>query len=284
MCQKIELPLIGIPLFGYGFMILLGFLTASWLCRREAEKRGLPGEKIFDLMIFIVLAGVVGARIFYVVQFYDEFFSGEPWYKVFAIWTGGLVFYGGFLAAFFAGWWYLKRNKLPVLRVLDTCAAFLPVGMAFGRIGCWLNGCCWGWRCKEYLPELLNRFPVESAIYQAHLASGYVSRAAEKTASVQPIQLFDSMHSWVIFLLLWWNLRCKHPEGTVTFLFVVLYGMGRFTLELLRGDHHVVYGTITVSQGISLAMIAGGIAGIVWAYRRKRAGTDPVGKTEPQRA
>ena len=131
-------------------------------------------------------------------------------------------------------------------------------------------------------PRTVQRFPVESAIYQAHLASGYAGRAAERTDPVQPIQLFDSMHSIVIFLLLWWNLRSKHPDGTVTFLFVLLYGMGRFTLELLRGDHHVVYGTITVSQGISLAMIAGGIAGIVWAYRRKGSGTDSIAATEPQ--
>lgn len=275
MFQKIVLPG-GIPLFMYGFMILIGFLLASFLCRREAEKRGLPKDKIMDFAVFLILAGIVGARVFYVVQFWDDYFAEAPWYKVLAIYEGGLVFYGGFIAAFLTGAWYLWHNKLPVLDVLDTCTPFLPVGMAFGRLGCWLNGCCWGWRCSDYLPDFVNRFPESAPAYQHQAALGYIAAGADRALAVQPTQLFDAAHSFVLFLLLWWNLRQSHPKGVVTFLMVAMYGTGRFVIEVLRGDHQIMYDHLTVSQTISLLTLGIGLTGLFGMMKNRKKTLSPA--------
>ena len=264
MCQKLVLPGIGVPLFAYGIMILLGFLAACFLARREAARRGLDQDKILDLGVFVVLSDVIGARVFYICQFYEEHFAGKPWLEYVAIWQGGLVFYGGAIVAFFTGGAYLWWHKLPVLTTLDTCAPFVPIGMAFGRIGCWLNGCCWGWRCSDSIPSILCRFPEGSPVYVHQAECGLVD-SATRSLSVHPTQLYDSLHSFLIFGLLWWYLRRGPAQGATTALFVTAYGLGRFFVEVLRGDHIRTVTGLTVSQNLSVLMVLAGAAGLVAA-------------------
>ena len=267
MCQKIVLPVVGIPLFAYGAMILLGFITACLLAQREAERHGIKRERILDFSVLVVLAGVVGSRLFYVIQFYDEHFRYAPWYEVFAIWKGGLVFYGGAIGAFAAGWWYLKRHKLPALKILDVCIPFVPIGMGFGRIGCFLNGCCWGSRCTAAFPAFLSRFPPGSPVNVDQLEHGFI-REGQRTLPVHPWELYDSFHSFVLFGLLWWYARSGPPRGAVTSLFLTLYAIGRFFLDGLRGDHRPTFTGLTVSQNISVVVFAVGVAGLVVSHLR----------------
>jgi phosphatidylglycerol---prolipoprotein diacylglyceryl transferase len=271
MCSKFVLPVLGIPLFGYGFMILLGFLAASFLCSREAARRGLPRDRVIDLAVFVVLAGVVGSRILYVLQFWNESFRNAPWWSLFAVWEGGLVFYGGFIPAVLVGAWYLRRHRMPVLRTLDTLAPFAPLGMAFGRIGCWLNGCCWGMRCQDFLPEFLTRFPPGSPVHTAQHAAGLCAADA-RALPVHPTQLYDSAHSFMLFGLLWWFLRRKPADGLATFLLLTMYGAGRFVIEGLRGDHRMTATGLTLSQNASIAVVVAGIIGIAVVGARKGGG------------
>ena len=275
MCSKIVLPVLGIPLFAYGFMILLGFLAASFLCAREAARRGLPKDRVIDFAVFVVLAGIVGARVLHVVWFWEESFARAPWWSVFAVWEGGLIFYGGLITALPVGMWYLRRHRLPVLRTLDTCAPFVPVGMAFGRLGCWFNGCCFGRRCQDFLPEFLTRFPPVSPAHAAQDTLGLCA-ADERALPLHPVQLYDGAHSLALFLLLWWMLRSKPADGVVTGLLLALYGAWRFAIEGLRGDHRLSATGLTLSQNVSVAVFAVGVAGVVFAVRaaRARAGKD----------
>ena len=274
MYQRIELPLLPFPIFSYGLLILLGFMTATFLCQREAARRGLARERVMDFGVWGVLAGVVGARVFYVVQFWEESFAGRSWFRLLAIWEGGLVFYGGFLTALLVGGWYLWRHDLPVVRVLDTCAPFVPVGMAFGRIGCWLNGCCWGWRCSAAMPAFLTRFPPGSPAHGAQVDAGLIDAGAARALPLHPTQLYDAGHSLLMFVLLWWYLRKNPPDGAPTLVLLVLYGVGRFCLEWVRGDHIVTFTGLTVAQNISLAMVAAGFAGLTCLGLRRRCATD----------
>ncbi|HAK94826.1 MAG TPA: prolipoprotein diacylglyceryl transferase [Planctomycetes bacterium] len=270
MCSKIVLPVLGIPLFGYGFMILLGFLLGSFLCAREAERRGLAKDRVIDFAVFVVLAGIVGARVLHVAWFWEESFKDAPWWSVFAVWEGGLIFYGALISGVPVGIWYLRRHRLPVLRTLDTCAPFVPVGMAFGRIGCWLNGCCFGLRCQDFLPEFLTRFPPGSPAHAAQEALGMCG-ANERALPVHPVQLYDSAHSLALFALLWWMLRTKPADGVTTFLLLAMYGAWRFVIEGLRGDHRLSATGLTLSQNVSVAVFLMGVAGIVLAVRAARA-------------
>ena len=260
MCQKIVIPGLGIPLFAYGFMILCGFLLATFLLHREARRRGLPADKLIDFAVWLVLSGVVGARVFYIIQFWGEQFKGRPWYEVFAIWRGGMVFYGGVLLAIAVGAWYLRRHRLPVWDVLDTAAPFVPVGMAFGRMGCFLNGCCWGWRCAADYP-LAVRFPPGAPVNAAEVELGFIGEGA-RTLPVHPWQLYDAAHSLLMFALLWFYLRRNPARGAPTALFLLLYGIGRFVLDGFRGDHRPTFTGFTVSQNISVVLVVCAVAGL----------------------
>ena len=281
MCQKIVIPALGIPIFAYGFMILCGFLISTYLLTREGKKRGLPPEKLLDFAVWLVLSGVVGARLFYVVQFWGEEFSGKPWYKIFALWEGGMVFYGGVLAGLAFGLWYLMRHKLPLLDVLDIAAPFVPIGMAFGRMGCFLNGCCWGWYALSSFP-LAVCFPPGTPIHAAQVKLGFVEEAS-RTLPVHPWQLYDACHSLLMSCLLWIYLKRGPARGCVASLFLLLYSLGRFVLDGFRGDHRPTFTGLTVSQNLSVGIFILALGGFVLAYiisKGKRADREEV-KSRP---
>jgi phosphatidylglycerol:prolipoprotein diacylglycerol transferase len=150
--------------------------------------------------------------------------------------------------------------------VLDTCAPFVPIGMAFGRIGCWLNGCCWGWRCAGAVPPVLSRFAPNSPVHGHQVALGFIEGTG-RTLPVHPVQLYDCAHSFLLFGLVWWYLRRDPPPGATTCLFLGLYGVGRFCLETLRGDHRYTLTGLTVAQNLMLLLIVGGFTGLVLSHR-----------------
>ena len=136
-----ELPLPGgrtLPIHGYGFMIVVGFLILTWIAGREARRRGLP-EFVFDLGLSMLLMGFLGGRIFYYIEYYDEQFAHLPKTEFFKIWKGGLVFYGGAIGGVVGALGYIALRKLPLLPCLDIAAIGCPIGMAFGRLGCFLK-------------------------------------------------------------------------------------------------------------------------------------------------
>jgi len=136
----------GITLYGYGVAMCLGFLAAILWAARRAKRDGQPPEVIYNAALCCFFGGVFGARAFYFVQNSGQFPS--LWDLV-RIWEGGLTFYGGFLLATLAVIVYLKASRRPVLYWLDVIAPSLALGLAFGRVGCFLNGCCYGDVCRH---------------------------------------------------------------------------------------------------------------------------------------
>lgn len=131
-----------IPIYGYGMMLFLAFLVTSWFAARRARKEGIAPQHLQDLAIWLFVSGIAGARLTYMIQY------GVPIWRFFQIWQGGLVFYGatiggalGFFAAYFL---IVRRHRLSVLKLADIIAPCVAIGLALGRVGCLLNGCCWG--------------------------------------------------------------------------------------------------------------------------------------------
>ncbi len=145
----------GWPLHSYGLMLAVGFYAAYFVARRMARKEGLDPKHLLDILLLAAALGIVGSRVFYVVQYSDRV---DGFLDMFAIWKGGLVFYGGVIAAVIGLAVYVRVKKLPAWRVADAAAPALMVGVMFGRLGCFLNGCCWGAVCDEQYP-LAVRFP-----------------------------------------------------------------------------------------------------------------------------
>ncbi len=255
--ELFRIPWLDLPIYGYGMMVLIGFLAGYLFVLRGSRREGIPAEKVQDLPIWMVLSGLLGARIFYFFQFYETEFNAGRWTRFFKIWEGGLVFYGGVILASLAFLLFCRRGKLPLLEMLDVMAPALAIGLGFGRIGCFMNGCCWGRECAPDFP-LAVRFPAGSPPATLENASAWI----------HPSQLYSSANAFLLALLLWAVWRRRPLPGTVIGLLSLGYGISRFVLEGIRGDHGVEPGEWTVGQTISSIAVAIGVGILAWIRLR----------------
>jgi phosphatidylglycerol:prolipoprotein diacylglycerol transferase len=184
-----RIPWLDVPIYGYGMMLFLALLACTWLASRLARREGIAPERIQDLAIWVFVAGIVGARLTFLIQYHelDPDRPGETFVKFFKLWEGGLVFYGslvggflGYLAAYFV---FLRKYRIPALRVADVVAPCAAVGLAIGRVGCLLNGCCYGnvVTCEQCYPHL--HFPLSSpARLDRDRSLGLVARGLQTAA------------------------------------------------------------------------------------------------------
>lgn len=187
---------VGLPIRSYGVMVLLGVLSGVWLATHRARRMGVDPDKILSLATRMFFFGFLGARLFYVIEFWDDQFAHnnlrQTLIAIINFTEGGLVVYGSLIGALLAAWLYLRRQKLPILAISDLIAPSLLLGLAFGRIGCLLNGCCFGSICDTPLAITFPRTSssvrgaAESPPFQFQLQSGQlhgVRVAADSTGS-----------------------------------------------------------------------------------------------------
>ncbi|MBI4600688.1 MAG: prolipoprotein diacylglyceryl transferase [Planctomycetes bacterium] len=253
-----EIPLPGglkLPIHGYGVMIVLGFLLACHLSAREARRRHLP-DFVYDLGLVMLLSGLLGGRLLYYVQHFEAEYADKSYLEFFKIWRGGLVFYGGAITGFVGGLVYCIKKGLPVSDCLDVTSPGVPVAMAFGRLGCFLNGCCYGDLCDPSYPFGVC-FPTDSPAAELQRSQGLLDPALASAAlPIHPTQLYQAGHDLLLAALLFGLLRRGYfPRGGGIPLLFMLYGMGRFWLEILRGDNLPTFTGLTLSQNISLALL-----------------------------
>jgi phosphatidylglycerol:prolipoprotein diacylglycerol transferase len=275
----VRIPLPGgedLPVHSYGLMIVLGFFLLIWVSSREARRRGLP-DFVYDLGLVMLLCGLLGGRIFYYALNWQEQYRNESLLEFFKIWKGGLVFYGGALGGLLGGLVYLWRKRLPLADCLDVAAVGAPIGMAFGRLGCFLNGCCFGGPSgPDYVFGVV--FPRGSPAWESQLAAGWLSSRASPALAVHPVQLYQAVHDLLLFGLLYAYLR--RPEairGAGMPLLIFLYGVGRFQLEFLRGDQIPTATTgLTVGQNVSIGLVV--LSGAALGALLRRASREPVAR------
>jgi phosphatidylglycerol:prolipoprotein diacylglycerol transferase len=163
----------GIPIRGYGVLMLLGVVAGVAMATYRARQMGVDPEIIFSLAFVLFITAIAGARVFYVIQYWDKQFKadtlGETVGNVLNVTQGGLVVYGSLIGGLAGGIWYLRRHKLPILAIGDMVAPSLLVGLAIGRIGCLMNGCCYGGVCEQ--PWAIT-FPYFSPPYHEQLEAG----------------------------------------------------------------------------------------------------------------
>jgi phosphatidylglycerol:prolipoprotein diacylglycerol transferase len=236
-------------LYSFGLMVILGFGAGLWLATRLARRRGLPGDAFLDAAVVILFAGVIGARLLFVGLNWSEY--SRNILEVTALWRGGMSFHGGVIAGVLAGAWYLRRHRLPVAAMADTAAPGLALGYAIGRIGCFLNGCCYGGPTN--LPWGVH-FPVPGA---------------DPAALYHPAQLYATIISLGLAGLLTACYLRPHRVGQVMALYVCGYSVYRFLIESLRkGVTAEVFALgLTEAQAFSLLTLALGAAWWGWLQR-----------------
>jgi phosphatidylglycerol:prolipoprotein diacylglycerol transferase len=234
------------PIHWYGVMVALGFLAGLWTAGRRARLVGLTTEQIVDLGPWLIVGAILGARTLYVISYWRESFAGRPLSEIFAVWNGGLVFYGGLIGASLACILYVRRKRLALWKVADVLAPSIALGYVFGRIGCLLNGCCYGRPC--HLPWAIT-FP----------PGAY---GAPPGIPLHPTEVYESLLNLGLYAALAWLFRRRKFDGQIFGAYLVCYALLRSFVELFRGDYpeHYLGGWATPAHLVSFAILAAGLA------------------------
>jgi phosphatidylglycerol:prolipoprotein diacylglycerol transferase len=240
-------------LHSYGLAMALSFVLGLTLAIRLNRRLGRPDEELLDLFQWLVFGGLLGARTLYVIVMWPEFAAG-PWYKVFAIWQGGLVYYGGLIGASTAALIWLRNKGLPLWSYLDVLAPGIALGQVTGRLGCFFAGCCYGREDHAHglvFPSIGDNLP--------HL----------------PTMLYESAYCVLLAGFLTWLWLRRKFDGQIFWVFVACYAFWRFGLEYLRGDAErgtLINGLFSPSQWISLGAVVAASAMLYFLSRPGRAG------------
>lgn len=248
----------------YGLMLALSFLLGIYLAMGRAKRAGVEPKKVTDLSILVIIASIVGARLFYVLFHLPQFADHpldivNPFQSSGAIGIYGLTMYGGFILAIVVGTWYMKKSGLPLLKMMDIFAPSIALGIFITRIGCFLNGCCFG--KPSDLPWAVA-FPLESP-----------AGLTFPSIRIHPTQLYSSLYGLGIFGLLLFLERAKRFDGFGFWAFITLYSAARFGVDFLRyyEDSMTLFefgsGSLSVNQGISLPLF---ILGLFMIFKLSR--------------
>ncbi len=233
-------------------MMALGFLAGLWTATRRARLANVSADIIADVTLWLMLGSIVGARIVYVTTYWKQQFAGEPLSEIFMVQHGGLVFYGGLIGATIAGIVFLTWKKLPVWKIADVLAPSIALGSVFGRIGCLLNGCCYGYACD--LPWAIH-FPTD------HETHGI---------GVHPTQIYDSLLNLILYFSLAWWFRHKKFDGQIFATYLMGYAVFRSIAEHFRGDYPAdhIHNGLTSAQVMSLGIFSAGL--VLWFWRSRQ--------------
>ena len=218
--------------YSYGLMLAIAILVCSFLLKRDAAAYKIPADTVYDLVFWSVLGGIAGARVFFIILNWDIF--ADNLREVVMLQRGGLSWQGGLILGTIAGVTFIRFKKLPFRPVLDLIAPYLALGQSIGRIGCFLNGCCYG---KAVAWGIY--FPVHHA-------------------RLHPTQLYASAALFLVYAVLKIYQKHQHAPGQVLALYFMLAGGQRFVIEFFRADHELTAVGLSVFQLVSLGLCVTG--------------------------
>jgi phosphatidylglycerol:prolipoprotein diacylglycerol transferase len=245
----------GMQITTYGTMLAIALFACYFLARRTFRQAGfkLSDTQIMDICVLSVVSGVVGSRALYVLQNIGSFGS---FFDLFKVWEGGLSFHGGLIGGTIAMVIYLKRKRIPVMRAGDAILPCVLIGLSWGRIGCFMNGCCFG---KVSSVPWAVQFPAGSPAFYKHQNLELLAEDATRSLAVHPAQFYATVLAVLTVMFLLWLQGKKKPDGTVLAASALVYGITRFVLEFFRDDDVAMAGGLTQSQFLSMGIFAAGV-------------------------
>ncbi len=215
-------------IYSYGLLLVVAFLVSSTLAIFQAKKQKINPDIIFNLSFTVFISGIIGARSLYVIENITYYLRNPL--EIIMLQLGGLSWFGGLILGFLSGTVYLKKKKLSIYRILDLMSPFVALGQAIGRIGCLLNGCCFGKISKFGL-----YFPVHKLV-------------------LIPTQIYSSLALVFIFIILRFLQDRPHKEGEIFFAYLLFYSIKRFFIEFWRADNEIILFGLTLFQLMSIAV------------------------------
>jgi phosphatidylglycerol:prolipoprotein diacylglycerol transferase len=269
----------------YSAFLLLALFSGYLLARWRAVRSGIKGAHVDNLILIICVSSLFGARLFSWIFYFPP---GASFFEALRNPSGGMVFYGGMVFGALALLLYGYGAKLPIPNLLDVFSPALALGLAIGRIGCFMAGCCWGDLCIE--PQQLGnvsssavprqiqtfpivsgprfplsvQFPVGSGAYEQHRELGLITDSATRSLPVHPVQIYESLLAFALCLFLHYTFPNRRFHGQIACLLLLNYGLIRFTTEFFRADNAAVNFGLSLSQLISVlfAVIGFGILNV----------------------
>jgi phosphatidylglycerol:prolipoprotein diacylglycerol transferase len=229
----------------YGFFVAIAFIAAIFYLShsiKKSKEKIILRDDLYSLVIYILIFGIAGARLFFIFTYFDEFILYPL--SIFKIWQGGLVYYGGFIAVIIFAYAYAKRKKILLLKLGDFFAPALALGHSLGRIGCFFAGCCYG---KE------SSLPWAVVFIDEH-------SLAVRGKPLHPTQFYEAFANLLLFVFLHFYSKKEHKLGISFAIYITSYAILRFIIEFFRGDYRgAQYFGFSISQIISVFLFVAGV-------------------------
>ena len=253
----------GIPVRGYGTMLIAAAVAGTWLSIIRGRRVGIDADTIIALGLEVFLAGIVGARIFFVIEYHEQFFSPDKnliqsLLAIINIPAGGLVVFGALPTASLAAWLFSRRRNISITQLADCIAPGLLIGLSLGRLGCFLNGCCYGGPCE--LPWAIQ-FPAGSPPWFDQVSRGLIPApgidgSTVPTLPIHPTQLYAALDAAILAMLAITFTPFARRNGEVFAMVITLHPISRILLEEIRIDEPPALGTpLSISQLMSVAIL-----------------------------
>ncbi|MDP3731742.1 MAG: prolipoprotein diacylglyceryl transferase [Candidatus Omnitrophota bacterium] len=217
-------------IYSYGLMLAIAFLVSSTLAVLQAKIEKMNPDTIFNFSFIVFISGIIGARTLYIIENIAYYLKNPLEIMMLAL--GGLSWFGGLMLGLILGTIYLKKKKLSIYMTLDLVIPFVALGQAIGRIGCLLNGCCFG---------KISKFGIYFPVHKLFLI---------------PTQIYSSLALIFIFIILRFIQERPHKEGEIFFAYLILYSIKRFSIEFWRADNETILFGLTLFQLISIAIFS----------------------------
>ena len=262
----------------FGLMMFLSFVVGAWVMGKQFGKRGMDPELAWDMLLWIALGGILGAKLYYIGLNLDDL-AANPLRELTN--RGGLVWYGGFIGGVSAFYWQVRKRNLPLAETFDSTAPALAIAYAIGRLGCFLVGDDYGRPTDSWVGVAFPEgYPPSTAGYFRSIGTEIPAEIPDTAVlAVHPTQLYEIAAALVMFAILW-RLSGKLVAGRLFAVYMVLYAIERFLVEFVRAKtDHVLLG-LTTSQIASILLVAG--AAVIW---QRTAGKDrPASGVPPAKA
>jgi len=229
-----------LTVYTYGVFVSAAFALSAYLMWYNAPLRNFQREKVLDFVVVILISGIIGARLLYVILNLD-YFKKNP-IEIVMLNRGGLAFHGGLLFSFFGGIYFLLKNSIPLRDAGDLVAPYAALGQSIGRIGCFFNGCCIG---KPGAPYYLGFKFLGDQVYR------------------HPVQLYEAAILLILHMLLRFMLQKNILKHNLFFFYLTAYSFERFFMDFLRADLPNIFMKLTLSQIFSVIILFIGFAAIV---------------------